>query len=58
MKAIDYCKPFVINGDKGTLKYLHSIGFKTFDKWWDESYDEIKDGWERFDAILKLYFFH
>ena len=33
---------------------MRERGFKTFDKWWDESYDEIKDGWERFDAILKL----
>ena len=54
MKAIDYCKPFVINGDKGTLKYLHSIGFKTFDKWWDESYDDSDTDWQRIQKITKI----
>ncbi len=54
VKAIDYCKPFVINGDKGTLKYLHSIGFKTFDKWWDESYDDSDTDWQRIQKITKI----
>ena len=38
-KAIAYGNPFVINGDNGSLAYLKIMGFKTFDKWWDESYD-------------------
>ena len=54
VKAIDYCKPFVINGDRGTLKYLHSMGFKTFNQWWDESYDEDKTDWERINSITKI----
>ena len=33
---------------------MRERGFKTFDKWWDEDYDNIEDGWERFEAILKL----
>lgn len=32
--------PFMILGHPHTLKTLKSYGFKTFDKWWDESYDE------------------
>jgi len=32
--------PFMIQGPVNFLKNLHRLGFKTFDKWWDESYDE------------------
>ena len=43
-RSINYCRPFVINGDKGSLEYLKEMGFKTFNKFWDESYDdEISD---------------
>lgn len=42
-KAIAYGSPFCINGDKGSLKYLKSMGFKTFSNYWDESYDEDND---------------
>lgn len=38
-KAIAYGSPFCINGDSGSLRYLKEIGFKTFDNFWDESYD-------------------
>jgi|TARA_R110000868_G_scaffold409037_1_gene693772 hypothetical protein len=53
-RSIAHGKPFLINGDPGTLKYLKSIGFKTFDQWWDESYDEIKNEWERIESLLKI----
>ena len=33
-------QPFILVGNQSGLKYLKSIGFKTFDNWWDESYDE------------------
>jgi len=42
-RSINYCRPFVINGDSGSLQYLKEIGFKTFDKFWDESYDTDDD---------------
>jgi hypothetical protein len=32
--------PFILIGGKGSLKKLKEMGFKTFDKWWDESYDD------------------
>lgn len=35
--------PFMVYGNKGSLSYLKSIGYKTFDKWWDESYDDEPD---------------
>ena len=46
--------PIIQFGPYKSLERMRERGFKTFDKWWDESYDEIKDGWERFDAVLKL----
>ena len=33
---------------------MREQGFKTFGEWWDESYDDIEDGWERFEAVLSL----
>ena len=32
-------KPFVLCGDRRALTQLKKLGFKTFDKFWDESYD-------------------
>jgi hypothetical protein len=32
--------PFMVYGAPGYLKYLKSFGFRTFDRWIDESYDE------------------
>jgi hypothetical protein len=35
------CKtPFMVQGPIDHLKNLRRLGFKTFDSWWDESYDE------------------
>ena len=42
-KPIALGMPFVIVGTKGSLKYLRSYGFKTFDSIWDESYDDAED---------------
>ena len=33
---------------------MRKLGFKTFDRWWDESYDTIENGWDRFHSILRL----
>ena len=42
-KAIAYGSPFCINGDSGSLDYLHQRGYKTFNDYWDESYDQMDD---------------
>jgi hypothetical protein len=35
-----YClQPFILVGNKNLINELHNMGYKTFDKWWDESYD-------------------
>jgi len=33
-------RPFLIQGPKWFLKNLHLLGFKTFDRWWCEGYDQ------------------
>jgi len=40
-------------GNKHSLKFLKTLGYKTFDKWIDENYDEIEDENERRGAIIK-----
>ena len=46
--------PIIQFGPYKSLERMKEQGFKTFDKWWDESYDDIEDGWERFEAVLSL----
>jgi len=46
--------PFILISSKGTIKKLKELGFKTFDKWWDESYDECDYFIERIDKIVKI----
>ena len=43
--------PFVLVGPAHNLKYLREYGFRTFDQWIDESYDDIEDPIERMQAI-------
>ena len=53
-KPILACQPFIIVGNPHSLKKLKELGFKTFDKWWDESYDEELDPSKRLDKIIKV----
>ncbi len=46
--------PFVLIGCANNLAYLKRYGFKTFDRWWDESYDTIEDPIERIKAVVKI----
>lgn len=52
-KPIALGMPFVIVGTKGSLEYLRSYGFKTFDSIWDESYDLEEDD-VRIERIASL----
>ena len=38
-KPISVRRPFILVGGPGNLAYIKSYGFKTFDRWIDESYD-------------------
>ena len=51
-KPIVSCQPFILVGAVNNLQYLKSYGFKTFDRWIDESYDSEKDPDKRIDMIL------
>ena len=51
-KPIVLKQPFVLLGSEGNLSYLKEYGFKTFDKWWDESYDSKKNIGDRIDGIV------
>jgi len=42
-KPIVLRRPFILVAAPGNLKYLKEYGFKTFDQWIDESYDEEPD---------------
>ena len=53
-KPIVAKQPFVLVGCANNLEYLKSYGFKTFDRWWDESYDNIIDPIERIKAIAEI----
>lgn len=52
-KPISIGHPFMVIGNKGTLEYLKSLGFKTYDKWVDESYDEMNEWEDRVDHIIQ-----
>lgn len=45
-------RPFILNANKGFLEHLHSLGFKTFDNWWDESYDKVDSINKRHEIIF------
>jgi hypothetical protein len=53
-KPIYMCQPFIIFGNPHSLKKLKELGYKTFDKWWDESYDEELDVNNRFKKIISI----
>jgi len=47
-------RPFILSAPPYSLKYLKSLGFKTFDKYWDESYDQEENHEKRLVKILEL----
>ena len=50
-KPICLRMPFIIVGTKGSLAYLRSYGFKTFNNLWDESYDDEINDVQRIEKI-------
>ena len=53
-KPVVLKQPFVLVGGTGCLEYLKSYGFRTFDNWWSEDYDSIKDDQERMQAVADI----
>jgi len=46
--------PFIIVGATGSIKKLKDIGYKTFDEFWDESYDNCNTYKERIERIIEI----
>ena len=48
-----YCgHPIIQFGPYQSLKEMKERGFKTFGKWWDESYDDEPNHWIRFEKVM------
>jgi hypothetical protein len=54
LRPIACAQPFILAGTHGSLEYLRSYGFKTFNNIWDERYDECVDPEERLRRIADL----
>jgi hypothetical protein len=50
-KPIVARRPFILVAAPGNLAYLKSYGFRTFDRWIDESYDSEPDHYVRIEKI-------
>ena len=53
-KPIFMCQPFILFGNPYSLKKLREMGNRTFDKWWDESYDLETDFTRRLEKIVSI----
>ena len=49
-----YKMPIVLVAPPYSLHYFKSLGFKTFDRWWDESYDYILNHQDRLKKIFEV----
>lgn len=54
LNAINYSKPFILVGAPKSLEYLRKYGFKTFEEFWDESYDQEINHKHRLEKIFDL----
>jgi len=46
--------PFIMVGAAGSLRTMQEFGFKTFDEFWDESYDDVEDPRQRLYKIVQV----
>jgi len=51
-KPIGHSQPFILSGPAHSLKYIQSMGYKTFHPYIDESYDNETDDLKRLKMIL------
>jgi len=52
LRAIISGRPFILLAPLGTLQLLKDLGFKTFSKFWDESYDLESNSTRRFEKVM------
>jgi len=53
IRPITARKPVIVYGPRGFLTHLRSLGFRTWNHIWDESYDDL-EGPDRWTAITRL----
>jgi hypothetical protein len=53
-QAIQFKTPFLLVAPPHSLQYMKEMGYKTFDAWWDESYDAEEDHGKRMKMIHRL----
>lgn len=54
LNAIKNYRPFIMCAAPGTLKMLKEMGFKTFDEYWPEDYDEIISNKDRLARVCEI----
>lgn len=52
LRPIACAQPFLLCATAGSLRYLKSYGFETFDSVWSEDYDQIKDSQSRLENLV------
>ena len=53
-KPVAFMQPFIMLAAPFSLKHIRDMGFKTFNDFWDESYDEESDHVVRMNKIFNL----
>jgi len=54
LKPMLAARPFVLVSPLGSLQWLQENGFRSFSKWWDESYDEEPNHYTRIEKVYKV----
>ncbi len=54
VRSIIAKRPFILAGSPGSLKLLRDLGFKTFNRWWSEDYDNEFNHHKRLEMIYNL----
>ena len=54
LNAIKNYRPFLMCAAPGTLKMLKDMGFKTFDEFWPEDYDDILSNKDRLARVCEI----
>lgn len=53
-KAIRFAQPFIVASSPNYLKTMRELGFKTFNQWWDESYDTVQEWDKRINMVYDV----
>jgi len=53
-KPIAFMQPFILVAAAGSLRHVQDMGFKTFNEFWDESYDLELDHKLRFEKTMSV----